>query len=299
MFSLPSPLEQISHPLLDEKKIKLWLKRDDLIHPTISGNKWRKLSHFFKEAERLQTKTLVSFGGAWSNHIYSLAVAGAHFGFETVGIIRGEEPKFYSKTLEFAQQQGMKLHFVSREAYRDKNQLEIDFRKPYPHALFIPEGGANDWGTIGCERIVEEISDFTPDYITLACGTATTMMGVAKAAKDSEILGFSALKNGDFLLNEWRDFIQEYQLQNVKIINDFSGRGYAKSYPELEDFIVDFYYTHHILLEPIYTGKMMLGLFHLLKDGYFKEDTTIVAIHTGGLQGLAGFPALQERIKNG
>lgn len=298
MFLLPSPIEQISHPLLEEKNIKLWLKRDDLIHSTISGNKWRKLSFFFSEAKRLQLTSIASFGGAWSNHIYSLAAAGAHLGFQTIGIIRGEEPEKYSTALEFALKQGMELHFVSREAYRDKQQLELDFKTIYPKTLFIPEGGAHELGTIGCEKIIEEIKNFTPDYIALACGTATTMMGVAKTAKQSEVLGFSALKNGDFLLNDWKEFMQKNQINNVKIINDFSGGGYAKSYLELEDFIVDFYRSYKIILDPIYTGKMMFGVFELLKKGFFKEGANIVAIHTGGLQGLNGFPFLQERLKN-
>ncbi len=296
MFLLPSPLEQIQHSLLDEKKLKLWIKRDDLIHPDISGNKWRKLNHFFKEAENRKISTLVSFGGAWSNHIYSLAAAGKINGFQTVGIIRGEEPLHYSSTLLFALQQGMKLHFVSRETYRDKKKLENTFREKYPDALFIPEGGANELGTVGCERIVEEIEPLAPHFIAVACGTATTMMGIAKAAKNSRILGFSALKNGDFLLDEWQDFIEKNKIHNLQIINEFSGAGYAKSSLELEDFIVSFYRKHAIKLEPIYTGKMMLGIFSLIAQDFFSENTEILAIHTGGLQGLQGFPSLNERL---
>lgn len=297
MFLIPSPLQELHSDIFIKHKVKIFVKRDDLIHSDISGNKWRKLSHFIQLAKNENKTTLVSFGGAWSNHIYSLAAAGHTFGFKTVGIIRGEKPKHLSSTLQFALDNGMELYFVSREEYRNKTMLAKSFEEKLPHAMVIPEGGAGENGTVGCQEIVYEIQSVVPDYYALACGTATTLMGIAQAAPKAQVLGFSALKNGEFLLSDWQEFIQQNQIQNAKIISEFSGGGYAKTNAELEDFIVQFYQEHQIVLEPIYTGKMMKGLIELIKRDYFLPDSTIVAIHTGGLQGLEGFPSLKDRLK--
>lgn len=296
MFFIPSPLQELHSDTFVQHKVKVFVKRDDLIHPEISGNKWRKLSHFIAIAQQQKRNTIITFGGAWSNHVYSLAAAGKVLGFRTIGIIRGEQAPQLSSTLAFAKENGMQLHFVSREEYRNKKLLTNVFQQQYPDAIVIPEGGAGENGTVGCQQIVHEIQSISPDYYALACGTATTLMGIAQAAPKAKVIGFSALKNGEFLLSDWQDFMKHKNIHNVEITSEFSGRGYAKSTPMLEDFIVQFYQEHQILLEPIYTGKMMMGLMELIKRDYFSPNSTIVAVHTGGLQGLNGFPALKQKL---
>ncbi|MBT28311.1 MAG: 1-aminocyclopropane-1-carboxylate deaminase [Thalassobius sp.] len=282
-------LEKISSPLLDEKKLTLYVKRDDLIHPTVSGNKWRKLKYNLQEAQKQKHDTLLTFGGAYSNHIYALAAAGKLFGFKTIGIIRGEKTLPLNPVLEFAQKSGMRLYYISRTAYRDKYNPELigEFKERFGKFYLVPEGGTNMLAVQGCEEIVEEI-DIDFDYICCASGTGGTISGIITGLNGKhKALGFSALKGGEFLKDDVGNLVKGYcgkDFDNWDIITDYHFGGYAKSKPELLEFMKQFEKAHKIPLEFIYTGKMLYGLFDLIKKDYFKEGQTIIAVHTGGVR---------------
>lgn len=295
---MEAPLQQLHSKVWEAQGIALWVKREDLLHPTISGNKWRKLKYNLQEAKRLQHDTLLTFGGAYSNHIAAVAAAGQEFGFKTIGIIRGEEHLPLNPTLSFATAAGMALYYISREAYRQKTdavyleQLAGQFGHPY----IIPEGGTNALAVKGCTEIVSDISiDY--DYICCASGTGGTIAGIIAGLEGKrQALGFPALKGGDFLKEEIEQLISRYSGQrydNWQLITDYHFGGYAKVKPELLDFMRSFQQEHSLPLEPVYTGKMFYGVVDLIRKGYFPEGSRIVAVHTGGLQGNAGF---KERL---
>ncbi|WP_439880526.1 1-aminocyclopropane-1-carboxylate deaminase/D-cysteine desulfhydrase [Pontibacter sp. MBLB2868] len=295
---MEAPLQQVHDQLLADHKIALWVKREDLLHPHISGNKWRKLKYNLQEAGHLSKDTLLTFGGAYSNHIAATAAAGKEFGFKTIGMIRGEEHLPLNPTLSFAVSCGMQLHYITRERYRQKNEptflneLATHFEQPY----IIPEGGTNTLAVKGCSEITEEINiDY--DYICCASGTGGTLAGIIAGQQgEQQVLGFPALKGGSFLKEEIEQLVLAYNGQaypNWKLITDYHFGGYAKVKPELLAFMRTFQEQHNIPLEPVYTGKMFFGLYDLIERGFFPENSKIIAIHTGGLQGNAGF---QERL---
>lgn len=308
-----SPLQRIEDERLEAHQIQLFIKRDDLLHPfpkesgflasTVSGNKFRKIKYNAIEMQRLGKSGLITFGGAFSNHIHAAAAAGQLLGIPTVGIIRGERPAVLNTTLTFAESCGMTLRFISRTAYRDKNRIFKELENQYPNYYWLPEGGTNRFALQGAAEIVPEIItqlDAQPDYICLACGTGGTTAGIISAAttllKPINVLSFSALK-GDFLENDVFQLLKGNYTEGTlfepntywSIQNDYHFGGYAKWTPTLVDFINDFKTQHDIPLDPIYTGKMLFGVFDLIKKGFFPKNTTIVAVHTGGLQGIDGF----------
>ena len=297
----PTPLKQLPLFFQNEKNIELWVKRDDLTHPEIQGNKWRKLKHNLSKATSLNKKYLLTFGGAYSNHLYATAAAGKLFGFKTIGIVRGERVLPLNPTLSFVEGAGMELHFVDRKTYRLKEKLlpslDIDLNDIY----ILPEGGTNDLAVKGCEELSNEIYNqlnFTPDYICTSCGTGGTVTGIIAATKPkTQVLGFSALK-GDFLKKEVHELLSIFypnkKYTNYSIQTAYHFGGYAKHSPALLEFIHDFKQQYHIPLDPIYTGKMFFGIFDLIKKDFFPPHSKIVAIHTGGLQGIAGF---EQRLK--
>ncbi|NNC44475.1 MAG: 1-aminocyclopropane-1-carboxylate deaminase/D-cysteine desulfhydrase [Winogradskyella sp.] len=269
--------------------IKLFIKREDLIHPHISGNKFRKLKYNLIEAREAGHKVLLSFGGAYSNHIAALSYSGKINGFKTIGIIRGDELSSEistNATLQFAQSNGMKLVFVSREDYRRKSDPDIlnKLRNELGDFYVIPEGGTNSLAVKGCEEILNS-EDLNYDYICCSVGTGGTISGLINSAQvHQKIIGFPALK-GSFLTKEIRKFAQR---NNWELITDYHFGGYAKINQELISFINNFRDVHNIPLDPIYTGKMMYGVVDLIRNGYFEENSKIMAVHTGGLQGIAG-----------
>lgn len=302
----PSPIQEIHSELLKEKKVRLFLKRDDLIHPSVSGNKWRKLKYNLAAAKELNHSTLLTFGGAFSNHIHAVAAAGKVFDFRTIGIIRGERIEPLNATLQYAANQGMQLHFVTRSAYRQKNtnQFHLALQEQFGQFCSLPEGGTNTLALEGCSEIVTEINNqlrYAPTYIASCCGTGGTIAGIIKGAastKQTEILGVSALK-GNFLTKEVENLLATANVSTStkwSISNDYHFGGYAKFKPPLIEFINDFKKTHQIALDPIYTGKLLYGIFDLIEKDHFKKDSTIVAIHTGGLQGIDGFNERYGRL---
>jgi 1-aminocyclopropane-1-carboxylate deaminase len=275
--------------------IELYIKRDDKIHKHISGNKYRKLKYNLKEAKRLRINKLLTFGGAYSNHIAAVATAGSEFGFKTVGVIRGEEleDKIASNTtLKFAQSQGMKFHFVSRGEYRDKESTAFidNLKSTFGNFYLIPEGGTNELAVKGCEEILSE-DDKEFDYVCCAVGTGGTISGLINASKPHQkILGFPALK-GNFLSNNIAKFVTK---DNWELITNCHFGGYAKINAELVEFINSFNADFNIALDPVYTGKLMFGVKKMIDRGYFQPNSKILVIHTGGLQGISG---MNERLK--
>ena len=286
--------QQILHPIVKKKKVSLYLKREDLIHPFVSGNKFRKLKYNIIEAQRNNKRLLLTFGGAFSNHIVATAVASNLNGFKSVGIIRGEElgvdlEKTLSQnaTLQKASENGMQLEFVSREKFREKTNKEFinQLKAKYGDFYLIPEGGTNGLAIKGCTEILTE-GDDEFDYICSAVGTGGTISGLINASKSHQkVIGFPALK-GDFLNDEIRKFVNK---ENWVLQTAYHFGGYAKYNSDLIRFINDFTFDNSVVLDPIYTGKMLFGILDLIEKNHFKKGTKILAIHTGGIQGIQGF----------
>lgn len=291
-----SQIQDVYNELFVRKSIRLFIKRDDLLHPSISGNKWRKLKYNLLKAKSHSFHTLLTFGGAFSNHIAAVAAAGKEFGFRTIGIIRGEKISPLNATLSFAHNCGMHLKFITRSEYRDKYDPEIQaiLKEEFGTFYLIPEGGTNCLALKGCKEIISEVKqqEIEPDYYCVACGTGGTISGIISALEnEKKVLGFSALK-GDFLNKEVSDLLEKCDRKtysNWSISTDYHFGGYAKWKPPLIDFINDFFEETKIPLDPIYTGKMLYGIYDLVEKDYFEKGTTILAIHTGGLQGIRGF----------
>jgi 1-aminocyclopropane-1-carboxylate deaminase len=287
-MNLPSPIQKIETSWSVNAQIELWIKREDLIHPFVSGNKFRKLKYNILKAKELGLTKILTFGGAFSNHIHATAAYGQLTGIETIGLIRGDELSAQNPTLSDAKNWGMQLEFISREAYRQKNNPDFleTLKKKYGAFYLVPEGGTNGLAVKGCEEILEEIT-FDYDLVCCAVGTGGTIAGlINKAPKNTKVLGFSALK-GDFIKEEVAKLT--IQKANYQIFTDYHFGGYAKTQIALWDFIHNFEAETKISIEPIYTGKMLFGLKDLCETGYFAPNTKIVTIHTGGLQGLRGF----------
>lgn len=278
--------------------MSLQILRLDLLHPLVSGNKWYKLRLNLQAARELGHDTVLSFGGAYSNHLHALAAAGSIQGLKTIGVVRGEAVVPSNATLTFARQQGMQLYHVTRADYRTKNSPTFIARlhERFGDFFLIPEGGANVAGVQGCADIAELLnwsapvaatSSVSERVVALACGTGTTLAGLLLGRReDYRILGVSALK-GDFLENDVHTALEACGVAdpgNWHITQEWHGGGYARFNPELLDFIRGFQHRTGIPLEPVYTGKLLLGLYRMMERGDFARGTEIIAIHTGGLQ---------------
>ena len=267
----------------------VFVKPEYLNHPYVSGNKLRKLKYNLIAAKKREKKVLLTFGGAFSNHIAAVAYAGKEQGFQTIGIIRGDELKNVkplNATLSFSKTCGMSFKFVSRAHYR--NRMSQDFiaqlEEEFGEFFLIPEGGTNALAVKGCEEILED-TDLNYDYVCCSVGTGGTISGLINSSSTNQkIIGFPALK-GDFLREEITKFVSK---SNWELIDDYHFGGYAKINDDLIQFINRFKDNHKVPLDPIYTGKMMYGIYDLISRGFFKKGSKILAIHTGGLQGIAG-----------
>ena len=282
-----SPVEQINDPLFDEKQLQLFIKRDDQIHPFISGNKWRKLKYILRKAEFENKDHLVTFGGAWSNHLLATACAAAKFGFKSTGIVRGEP--INNELLTLCRLFGMHLEFTDRTSYRNKPALFYKYFADDPKAFFIGEGGACAEAVEGCSELVDELNQ-EYNYLFCACGTGITAAGIINGLDrlnyKTIFHGVPVLKNAGFL----KDDITVYLNKDVdfKLHLDYHFGGYAKTSVELIRFIKGFSASTGILLDPVYTGKLLFAVYDLVKKDYFKPGSTILVIHTGGLFGLLG-----------
>jgi len=285
MLSLVTPCLNQRIPYDLPHSIQLWLKRVDQVHPVVMGNKFYKLKDNLIEAQRLGHTRLLTFGGAYSNHIAAVAAAGHAFGFATLGVIRGEELSAKvadNRVLSQAAALGMQLHFVTRLDYRKKADTAFiaQLHDQFGDFYLLPEGGTNRLAVQGCREILstQDRQDF--DVVCCTVGTGGTIAGLIEASGLAQtVLGFPALK-GDFLQAE----IAQWTLRsNWQLCTNYHFGGYAKTTPELLHFVTEFAQQTGIAIEPIYTGKMLYGILDLIKQGYFAAGSRILAIHSGGV----------------
>lgn len=282
----PTPVQEIFDPVFEKARVRVLIKREDMNHPFVSGNKWWKLKYNLEEAAKLKHTTLLTFGGAFSNHIYATAAAAQELGLKSIGIIRGEETLPLNSTLTFAKSKGMQLQYISRDAYRKKNEPEFiqTLHEQFGNFYLIPEGGTNELAVKGTTEFAQTLgTDF--DYVCCAAGTGGTLAGLIQGLKDEKtILGFPVLKGGDFLKDEIEKLLPA-KYNNWQLFTDYHFGGYAKRNPILLNFMKSFQQNHNIQLDQIYTSKAMFGLFDLIEKGFFTPGSSIMFIHTGGLQG--------------
>ncbi|MBD2533200.1 1-aminocyclopropane-1-carboxylate deaminase/D-cysteine desulfhydrase [Nostoc flagelliforme FACHB-838] len=308
LIFLPPPLQQINSEITRNAGVDLYVLRLDLMHPWVNGNKWFKLKYNLLEAKEKDFTTLLTFGGGYSNHIYATAAAGNLFGFRTIGVIRGEERLPLNPTLSFAVQQGMQLVYLNREMYRQRNTpaLQEYLQQRFGEVFIIPEGGSNLNGVRGCTEIVSNAMltagyAYAFDHICVACGTATTLAGIALSLHEGQrAIAFPVLKNGAFLAQEIETFLTNYLASgspapsNWELMCDYHFGGYAKVNDELLLFSQQFTQQHGVPLDYVYTAKMFYGVMDLLQQGFFCKGDRLLLVHTGGLQGNVG---MEERLQ--
>ena len=282
--------QTIDDPWLKSKGIELLVKRDDLLHPLINGNKWRKLKYNLLQMQSQNKTELLTFGGAFSNHIHACAAAGKIFGLKTHGIIRGPNLDLSNPTIQFAQQCGMQLHVVNRIEYKLRNdsQYLAELQEKFPDAYILAEGGTNTYAVPGCAELTQSLPEH--DYLICPTGSGGTLAGLIEGSNTAtQIIGIAVLKQAQYLTDEVRELSSKAQSQtNWQLLCDFHGGGYGKFTPELWAFCQHMDITHNLPLEPIYSGKMMYAIWNLIEQDYFPSGSKIIAIHTGGLQGLEG-----------
>lgn len=289
--------QQIEHPLFNERTVKVYVKRDDLIDPYVSGNKWRKLKYNLLQLKTLGKNGVLTFGGAYSNHLLATAYAANKAGVKSVGLVRGDELNVNSnETLSNCADLGMELRFLSREEYQKRNDKDYisAIMSEKTDLLFVPEGGANYYGMIGCQEIIKEVDeDF--DAVFVAQGTTTTSCGILTSLKNELLYVVPVLKGFDsvaemkkVLLSGGMDlsYVDDV-LKNCRVLSEYHFGGYGKYTDELIEFIRDIYQTTGLKLDPIYTGKAFYAMFDQIKSGNL-DGQSVLFIHTGGLQGVAG-----------
>jgi 1-aminocyclopropane-1-carboxylate deaminase len=287
-----TPLTELHSELLKSSGIKLLVKREDLNHPAISGNKWWKLKYNLEEAVSKNCDTVLTFGGAYSNHIYATAAAAKELNLKSIGIIRGEETLPLNKTLSFAKANGMQLHYISRELYREKNTNEFvqRLRKRFGNFYLIPEGGTNELAVNGCTEFATiHLSKIDFDYLLLPVGTGGTMAGlICGLPADKTIIGVSVLKDGNFLKEEVEQLTKSFSgksYHNWSILTEYHHGGYAKASRALDDFISLMKKNHNLPLDHVYTGKLFWAVMKEVEKNTFRKNSTVLVLHTGGLQG--------------
>ena len=277
----------IKNDLFERKKVEVSMLRLDEIHRVISGNKLFKLIYFLEEAKRSSHKTIITFGGAYSNHLAATAFAAKELNLKSIAVVRGEKPKMLSPTLLFCLEQGMQLEFISRSSYQKKNEKKFleELKTKYGNHVLIPEGGFSIKGKEGAALINEYFEDQNFTHICLPVGTATTFAGLVDANEnETEIMGFGVLKNLNDIPERFKELKVDLQ-KKYSFINDYHFGGYAKKTAELISFMKSFYEENKIELDFVYTAKMMFGVYDLVQKNYFPEGSKILCIHTGGLQG--------------
>jgi len=300
-FDLPVTLPSPLHLLADETLFGMpfWIKRDDLVHPVVSGNKYRKLKYTLLEIaessrESKGTPKIVTMGGIWSNHVHATAYATAAAGYQSHAFIRGHA-EMHSAMLEDCRAQGMNVQFVDRISYRSLRENIQHWQTlitPGENQHWLPEGGSASTALQGVAELIDELP-FIPDAMLVACGTAATLAGLLAGLKgQSRVIGIAVLTNADYLRAEVSRLLRQAgfpDYQNYQLLTDFHHGGYAKVSPALQQFCSEFIEHYRIPIEPVYTGKMFFALRSLIQSGYIHRDETVVALHTGGLQGARGF----------
>ena len=279
IFDKALAIDAVQLALNDGEQTSIDILRLDQIHGTISGNKWFKLKYNLLEAENKKAASILSFGGAYSNHLHALAYAGRIFNIKTIGIVRGEEVS--NPTLQDCKNWGMELHFVSRTDYRKKTEASFlqNLQNSYPGTYIIPEGGDNELGQKGSREILQPVDTSTYDVLCCSIGTGTTISGLA-AFFENEVWGFAPFKNAHSLNEKLSQSIPQ-----MRYIDDYHFGGFGKSTPELLAYASNFYKQHQIELDKVYTAKMFFGLSAILKDSLRNRNRKILVVHTGGVQG--------------
>jgi 1-aminocyclopropane-1-carboxylate deaminase len=290
-----SKLQTLQHPLFEQYQLHVQIKRDDLIDPIISGNKWRKLKYNIKHVKEKGYKGIISFGGAYSNHIHALAFACKQHDLHAIGIIRGERHYAENFTLSKASKWGMALHFVDRQTYRERHTAHYlqQLSQQFPDYFIIPEGGSNRLALQGVAEICHELNSQTQyDTLISPVGSAGTISGLITGDDNQhKIIGIAVLKQTDYLTKEVSMLLNDQQgktFNNWQIFNNYHDGGYAKFSPDNLKKLHAFSATTGVPFEPVYSGKMVLALLDLIENGYFPPHHNIVLLHTGGLQGLGG-----------
>lgn len=285
--------ETLQHPLWENQGIELSIKRLDQVHAQASGNKFYKLKYNLEEAKKQGKTTLLTFGGAYSNHIYATAAAAEYAGFKSIGIIRGEATLPLNPTLGAAHSHGMELHYLSRSAYRNKKEEAFieNLKKDFGDFYLVPEGGTNALAVKGTAEIMTA-ADAGYTHICTSIGTGGTFSGLARSiGLNQELIGFSSLK-GEFIHEEIHALLTQFQIHpkgKIQILNQYHFGGYGKHNEDLLDFIRWFYKEFQIPLDPVYTGKMVYGVLDQIKNRLIPSGSKVLLLHTGGIQGLAGF----------
>jgi 1-aminocyclopropane-1-carboxylate deaminase len=286
-----TPIVRLDHPLFEIKKVRVFIKREDLNHPLVSGNKWWKLKYNLEEARKQALNTVLTFGGAYSNHIYATAAAAGLLGFSSIGIIRGEQYLPLNNTLRFAASNGMILSYLSRFDYRRKDDplFLVRLKETFGEFYLVPEGGTNTQAIRGVEEFTREFASFHFDHVFVPVGTAGTISGIISGLNGQRsVVGVSVLKNGSFLENDIIRLTTDHagrSFQNWSLLTEYDHGGYAKSTPALRHFISDIRRLYGIPLDHVYTGKLLFAVFEEVRKGAFKPGATLLVIHTGGQQG--------------
>jgi 1-aminocyclopropane-1-carboxylate deaminase len=296
-----TPVVELKCALLENHSVELYVKREDLNHPSVAGNKWWKLKYNMLDAKEKNFSTVLTFGGAYSNHLYATSAAARELGFKSIGIVRGEEYMPLNPTLTFAQQNGMKLHYVNRETYKKKQEQSFldSLKEKFGDVYIIPEGGTNLLAIKGCAEFGTILNEIDSDYVMLPVGTAGTISGLIPSLPVSRrIIGVPVFKNGEFLQREISDWVEKYSgetFHHWSLLLNYHHGGYAKTSPELLDFIHGVRNDFGLPLDHVYTGKLLFAIFEEIKRGAFPRGSKILMIHTGGLQGSMNVSDKHER----
>jgi 1-aminocyclopropane-1-carboxylate deaminase len=278
---------------LDLGRVQISVLRADLCDPLLSGNKFFKLRYNLAAASESGHDTLLSFGGAWSNHLHALAAAGQRSGMHTIGVVRGESAAPLTECLAEAQAFGMHLHFVTRSVYRKRNSPEFlaKLQDQFGSCFVVPEGGANIHGVRGCQELLAPELAAQYSHVALACGTGTTLLGLVSSIR-TPVLGIQVLKGAGYLEGEISAGLLRHGLQASApwtVFDQFHRGGYARADAELLDFLERLERDTGLPLEPVYIGKVFMALQALIKAGHFAAGSRILVVHGGGLQGRRGF----------
>lgn len=285
--------DELENPVFEKKNIKLQLARLDKIHPVVSGNKLFKLHYFLDEAMQSNHKTMVSFGGAYSNHLVAIAFAGKESGLKSIGIVRGEEPKNLSHTLQQCLQYGMQLQFITRNEYKNTGQPDFinNLKLKYGDFTLVPEGGYHPLGAAGASLIIDLLKDKNATHICTATGTATTLAGlILKAQQSQQVITVPVIKNMNDIEERLFYLINKKKHNNLQIFDGYHFGGYAKKTEELINFMNVFYTNYGVPTDFVYTAKMMYAILDKINNNFFPAGSSIVCLHTGGLQGNQSLP---------
>jgi len=297
IFQSDPVVDSLPSGMLSRTTSALDCLRLDKVHPFISGNKWYKLKHHFNDALKADKRCILSFGGAYSNHLHALAYAGHCIGIETIGVVRGEAPETLTPTLQDCERWGMQIEWMSRRDYRSYATMaaERSLQDRFPQAWIVPEGGEGRQGVQGVRELFQALFDAASepyDYVVCPVGSGTTLAGiVAGSPGQTHCIGFSVLKNAldlEHRVDRMLDSVEGSHGQ-WHICHDYHFGGFAKRNARLSDFISAVHADYGLLLDPVYTGKALFGLLEWSKQGRLRQDARILLVHTGGLQGWRGF----------